>query len=117
MEPVIGRAFARPVGFIRTTKGRVSPRASWIPSAAAIRAGDDFKEVTVEILEVDSASAVVVIDLAFLLSRRISPRRRACETGDRETGAKAAARGSADPSTGAPGSGRRPIAFGSDLQK
>src|SRR5207248_5782183 len=47
--------------------------ASRIPSAAAIWAGDDFKEMTVEILEVDAASAVVVIDLARLLARRIGP--------------------------------------------
>ena len=36
---------------------------SWIPSAAAVRAGDDFKQVTVRVFEVDTASAVVVIDL------------------------------------------------------
>jgi hypothetical protein len=36
---------------------------SWFPSAAAVRAGDDFKQVTVRIFEVDTASAVVVIDL------------------------------------------------------
>jgi hypothetical protein len=38
-------------------------RVSWIPSAAAVRAGDDFKQVTVRVFEVDTASAVVVIDL------------------------------------------------------
>src|SRR6266540_458176 len=53
-------------------KQRVSP-PSRIPSAAAVRAGDDFEEVTVEILEVDAASAVVVIDLTSLLARRIGP--------------------------------------------
>jgi hypothetical protein len=38
-------------------------RVSWIPSAAAVRAGDDFKQVAVRVFEVDTASAVVVIDL------------------------------------------------------
>jgi hypothetical protein len=38
-------------------------RVSWIPSAAAVRAGDDFKQVTVRVFEVDTASAVVVVDL------------------------------------------------------
>jgi hypothetical protein len=38
-------------------------RLSWIPSAAAVRAGDDFKQVAVRVFEVDTASAVVVIDL------------------------------------------------------
>ena len=38
-------------------------RVSWIPSAAAVRAGDDFKQVTVRVFEVDTASVVVVIDL------------------------------------------------------
>ena len=38
-------------------------RVSWIPSAAAVRAGDDFKQVAVRVFEVDAASAVVVIDL------------------------------------------------------
>jgi len=44
---------------------RCSPasRVSWIPSAAAVRAGDDFKQVTVRVFEVDTASVVVVIDL------------------------------------------------------
>src|SRR5437667_6933391 len=46
---------------------------SRIPSAAAVRASDDLKEVTVEILEVDAASAVVVIDLTWLLPRWIGP--------------------------------------------
>ena len=32
-------------------------------SAAAVRAGDDFKQVAVRVFEVDTASAVVVIDL------------------------------------------------------
>ena len=44
----------------------VNPAAcqvSWIPSAAAVRAGDDFKQVAVRVFEVDTASAVVVIDL------------------------------------------------------
>jgi hypothetical protein len=36
---------------------------SWVPSAAAVRAGDDFKQVAVRVFEVDTASAVVVIDL------------------------------------------------------
>ena len=38
-------------------------RFSWFPSAAAVRAGDDFKQVAVRVFEVDTASAVVVIDL------------------------------------------------------
>jgi hypothetical protein len=38
-------------------------RVSWIPSAAAVRAGDDFKQMTVRVFEVDTASVVVVIDL------------------------------------------------------
>jgi hypothetical protein len=38
-------------------------RVSWIPSAASVRAGDDFKQVTVRVFEVDTASVVVVIDL------------------------------------------------------
>lgn len=38
-------------------------RVSWIPSTAAVRAGDDFKQVAVRVFEVDTASAVVVIDL------------------------------------------------------
>jgi hypothetical protein len=38
-------------------------RVSWIPSAAAVRSGDDFKQVTVRVFEVDTASVVVVVDL------------------------------------------------------
>ena len=38
-------------------------RVSWIPSAAAVRARDDFKQVTVRVFEVDTASAVMVIDI------------------------------------------------------
>ena len=57
---------------VRPVYGLVSP-PSWIPSAAAVRAGsDDFEEVTVGILEVHAASAVVVIDLARLLARAAS---------------------------------------------
>ena len=37
-------------------------RSSWIPSAAAIGAGEDFQEVTVRVLEIDSSAAIVVID-------------------------------------------------------
>ena len=58
---------------IRATKRRIAPQALRIPSAAAVRAGDDFEEVTVGVLEVDTASAVVVIDLARLLPPGIGP--------------------------------------------
>src|SRR5262245_61470208 len=43
------------------------------PAAAAIWAGDDFEEVAVWILEIDSAPTVVVIDCTFLFLRGVSP--------------------------------------------
>src|SRR5262245_19029896 len=36
----------------------------WIPSAAAVLTSDDFEQVAVRVFEVDTASAVVVIDLS-----------------------------------------------------
>ena len=48
-------------------------RLSWIPTAAAVRARNDFQEMSVRIFEIDAASAVVVIDLTFLLLARIGP--------------------------------------------
>src|SRR4051812_41505779 len=52
--------------WLRPAAVRCASKASRIPSAAAMRASDHFKKVTVRILEVDTASAVVVIDLAAL---------------------------------------------------
>src|SRR5262245_28332755 len=46
---------------------------SGIPAAAAIWAGYDFEEVTVWILEIDSAPTVVVIDFTFYFLRGIGP--------------------------------------------
>src|SRR5262245_48613682 len=50
-----------------------SLRSSWIPSAAAIGAGEDFQEVTVRILEIDSAAAIIVIDFTRLGFGGIGP--------------------------------------------
>src|SRR4051812_33263303 len=58
---------------LRRAAVRCASKASWIPSAAAVRAGDDFKKVTIRILEVDTASAVVVIDLTSLAPAGIGP--------------------------------------------
>src|SRR5215831_14258474 len=48
-------------------------RVSRIPSTAAVRAGDDFKQVSIRVFEIDTASAVVVIDLTQLPSPGIGP--------------------------------------------
>jgi hypothetical protein len=47
--------------------------ASWIPAAAALRASDDFQEVPVGILEIETTPTVVIIDLTRLCLRRIGP--------------------------------------------
>ena len=46
---------------------------SWIPAATPVSARDDFQQVTVGILEIDTASAIVAIDFTNLLLYRVSP--------------------------------------------
>src|SRR5262249_50709718 len=47
--------------------------ASRLPPAAAIWAGNDFQQMAARVLEIDAASAVVMVDLPRLGPRRIGP--------------------------------------------
>jgi hypothetical protein len=46
---------------------------SRIPAAATVRPGNDLKEVTVGILEINAAPAIMMIDLARLRLPRVGP--------------------------------------------
>ncbi len=58
----------------RLLKTAYSSRGAWcLPAAAAVRPGDDLKEMTVGVLEVHPAAAVVAVDLIGAVLARVGP--------------------------------------------